>query len=153
MIFTGRAINGSFLPDSPSMLEQHLMEMEGKKISIETKRVFNRRSNQQNKYLWAVPYKMIANELSKRLNRLVTPEDVHREMSEKYNGETETLINQATGETDNFKIIKRSSDDSTVEFEKRCEWLRRWAATYLGLDIPTPNELINDQDGLQEIME
>jgi len=152
MIFNGRASNGHFIPDSPSLLKQHLLDNEDKRISIETKRSYGRRTNPQNKYLWGVVYQKIAEELTKRMGEVVAVEDVHREMSEKYKSEKTELTNKNTGETDYFKVVKSSSQDTTVEFNDRCEFLRRWAATYLGIDIPEPQEPIYDPEGYKEIM-
>ncbi len=150
MIFTGKAINGTFFPDSPSVLEQYLMENEGKKIKVEITRIFNRRSNGQNRYLWGVVYKMMAHRLSEMTGVVVSEEDVHYEFMHKFNYPT-IIAEGRNGSTTLSKIIS-SSDMTTKQMMDYCQKLQQYSAVYLEIDIPDPNETISDMDGLQEIM-
>ena len=82
------------------------------------------RSNNQNRYLWGVVYKIIANETGH------TEEEVHEHMKWRFlrkHGRLET--------------VKSTSDLNTKEFEEYTENIRRFGATDLSLQIPVPNEV------------
>jgi len=141
MIFTGKAINGKFVLDNDAVFKQFLAKNEGKKLKADVTRMFGRRTTPQNKYLWGVVYKLMAAALSDMTGEPVTEEDVHREMSEKFDSTTVRVTNKETGETELFKKVKSTQEMTTIEFSTRCQKLQKWSAQFLGIDIPDPTSI------------
>ena len=119
-----------YWPDKDSFLNEMCVVFD-KETIIEA--VFGRqgktRSNQQNKYLWSVPYKLLAEHTGH------TPEDIHSICKYKFNRKEYHL-----GDED-FVLGGSTTRMTTVEFEEYAENIRRWGAT-LGVNIPEPNEQI-----------
>lgn len=84
------------------------------------------RSNEQNRYLHGVIFKMIADEVGDSLD------EVKSAMKNKF------LKYQTSG---GLEAIRDTSDLSTVELEDFNEKCRRWAAEFLHIYIPNPNEI------------
>lgn len=149
MIFLGKIIEGKFIPDYLPAYLEYFQKNEGKKVKQEIVRIFGRRSNAQNRYVWGVQYKLIAERLTELNAGIeVTPEQVHIIMSEKFNS---LKLKLATG--DELSVVESTSDMTTVQFSERCKNIQQWAAMYLGLNIPDPQEMINDFEGLQALRE
>lgn len=148
MIFHGRIIGGNFIADNNQAYQEYFLKNEGKKVKQEIVRIFGRRSNAQNRYVWGVMYPAIAERLTELNGIEVTVEQVHIIMSEKFNS---LRLKVSTG--DEIVVIESTSDMTTVEFNERCKNIQQWAAVNLELSVPDPNETINDLDGLREVME
>lgn len=149
MTTDGTILNGQFLPDNPSSYAEFLHKNEGQRVQYECKRIYRRRSNQQNKYLWSVPYKILGEKLSEITGLTITKEDVHLMMTEKFSKDRKEITNLETGEVEEIVKAARTSEMSTVEHSNYCEFLRRYGATFLGVDIPEPQELIQDKEGYE----
>lgn len=93
------------------------------KLIVKKKKKF--RSSQQNKYLWGVPYKLIADETGH------TTDEVHAYLTSLFLQDKSRII----------PVIKSTTELSTVEFEEYTENIRRWGASTLSLNIPLPNEV------------
>lgn len=137
--FSGVVRDGEFLPHSyeQKTLDLRLAKLEGKQVKMLLTQEFGIRSNQQNKYLYAVPYKMIGDE---------TGEDdleiINSQMALMFIPEKIKVWDEETGKTIIAKIPGHVSGLNTVEFEEYAEKIRRWGASFLGLNIPLPNEVI-----------
>lgn len=100
----------------------------------------NRRSTQQNRYLWGVVYKEVEIRL-KELGNDVNPEVVHEFLKGKFLkkallGEGGELIDEVPGST---------AELNKEDFSNYVEAIAKWAAEYLGLCIPAPNtELVGN---------
>ena len=93
------------------------------------------RSNQQNRYMHGVIFKLIAEEIGDSV------EEVKSAMKNKFlKYETKSGL----------EAIKDTSDLSTVELENFNEKCRRWASSFLNIYIPLPNEI--DWDNYDEIL-
>ena len=103
---------------------------------IIVQRVGRTRSSRQNKYLWAIPYKMIADHTGHE------PEEIHDFYKAKF---LKRILNIFDEEIE-YTLSTRKL--TTVEFEEYTESIRRDAAVKFGLDIPLPNEnqLSNEGD-------
>ena len=84
------------------------------------------RSNEQNRYMHGVIFKLIAEEIGD------SPDEVKSAMKNKF------LKYQTAG---GLMAIRDTSDLSTVELEEFNEKCRRWASSFLNLYIPNPNEV------------
>lgn len=83
------------------------------------------RSDNQNRYLWGVVYKIIANETGH------TEEEVHEHMKWQF-------LRKRGGR---LETVKSTTNLTTIEFEEYTENIRRFAATKLNIQIPLPNEV------------
>lgn len=92
-------------------------------LSVKKKKKY--RSDQQNKYLWGVIYKIISDETG------YLDEEVHAHLARKF------LLDRSG----KIPVPKSTTELSTMEFEEYTENCRRWGAKELGLNIPLPNEV------------
>ena len=91
------------------------------------------RSLNQNNYLFGVVYKYISEETGEDIDR------VHDLMRLKFHYE----IVEDNGES--AKVLKTTTKMSTIEFNNYIEQIVRWAASFLNLNIPMPNEADYEQ--------
>lgn len=99
---------------------------EGKDFTVAIDKRVNKRSNPQNRYLWGVVYKIIADELGYAID------DIHELMATKFIPDREIEI---FGKT---KIVPKSTAKlSTEEFNSYIEQIRAFVAQY-GIIIQDP---------------
>lgn len=141
--FSGVVKEGEFIPHTyeEKPLSNHLSKLEGKQVHLMISKELGIRSNQQNKYLWAVPYAMIAEETGEEDVELV-----HKQLTTMFWYERIKIVDE-NGNEETVRIPKSTSGMTTVEFEEYVEKVRRWAASFLGINIPTPNEVIPESLG------
>lgn len=97
----------------------------------------NNRSTNQNDYYWLILTDYIQPALyDLGWQEVKTKEDAHEFCKEMFLKVTE--INHQTGEE--RKRIKSTTELSTVEFGVYLEEIWQWAAAYLSISIPSPNE-------------
>ena len=123
-IWTGTVKRGSFIPTDMGYW-QYLATLNGKNVELSVGTKVKARSNNQNRYLNGVVYKLISDHFG------MTRNEAHDSMRSLH------LIEYRQGCP---PIIRSTSDLSTVEFEEYCSRIREWAAGE-GLYIPTPNEV------------
>lgn len=87
------------------------------------------RSNEQNKYMWGVVYKLIAEHTG------YTIEEVHEICKAKFN----YLMRNIGSEW--ISIARSTTDLRTNEMEKYLSDIRQWASLELSVYIPLPNEV------------
>lgn len=100
-------------------------KMEGK--SIEIKPVSNSRSDQQNRYMWGVVYKLVSDHTG------FTPEEVH----ETYKIKFLTYEKEHKGKI--YKFTKSTANLSTLEFGEYLDKVINHAQGELKIIIPEPN--------------
>lgn len=132
---------GNFKPHSyeEKALGLHLKSLAGKQCKMIISREFGIRSNQQNKYLWSVPYAMIAEQMGED-----DPMVVHYQMTLMFWYEMVEIMGE-DGKKTLVRKPKETSGMTTTEFEEYAEKIRRWALDFFGLKIPLPNELIQEE--------
>jgi len=93
-----------------------------------------KRTEQQNKWLWGVAYKLIADHTG------YTPEEIHEVCKQKFNPRAVMISNKTTGETETFIV-----GGTTTQLNKREEWelykerVQQLGAE-LGVIIPDPDQ-------------
>ena len=102
---------------------------EGTVVDVVVEKKRRRRSIQQNKYLWAVVYSLIAEHAGYTTDEV--NEWVKQEFLDGKQVEIGGKIHEAHTST---------KDLNTVEFETLTERLRRWSAEFLNCTIPEPNQ-------------
>lgn len=140
-IFYGRAAAGKFLHEAPQYFERfmHALEDSDKRLEMTVKVYRKPRSTgqpgetgNQNGYYWAVPVRMIADEIGE------LDQDLVHEWIQLAVGNFKVM-------PDGHKVPKGTSDMDTSEFEDYCARVRTWAGTpgnicEAGLYIPMPHE-------------
>lgn len=115
-IFRGIILKGKIkLDNSPRFLE-YLSSFEGKRIELVLRERQVGRSNELNKYYWAVPVAMLSDELG------YEPDEMHTALKEKF-------------KVDSTAKLK------TEEFQEYIKKVVRWAAQDLNVNIPDPNNV------------
>lgn len=127
-VFLASVHGGSLFATNSPKYDLYLRSLEGQEVEVIVRKVRKRRSVRENDYYHGVVVKMIADELGYE-----EPMDVHMELRRKF------LPMDDTG-----PLMKSRSTTSlsTVEMEDYLSRIRVWAATFLGLMIPLPNEVL-----------
>lgn len=115
-IFRGKVSQGRIKLDNPGRFKEYLASFEGKKIELVLRERTVERSDRQNAYYHGVVVKMISDKTGH------DPEETHQNLKE------------------HFKIIT-TTKMKTTEFQEYIERCRRFAAEFLELNIPDPNQV------------
>lgn len=113
-----------------SYLDQCVKSLEGKTARITITRDVRSRTNKQNKYYWGVIVDRISNETDH------TDEEVHEFLKTKFLGRRFIEI---AGEE--VEITKSTKKIDTIEMTRYIEQIRAWAAQFLGMTIPSPQQV------------
>lgn len=119
-------------------LNDVVSSFEGKEISITVEKAKKHRSNQQNRYMWGCLLPIVQQGLLEATGELRSVESIHYGILLKMFAPEREIVNTNTGEVITEAIS--SSEMSTVEFMSYIQDIQKWAAEFLGIDIPSPNE-------------
>ena len=114
-----------------------LNEFRGKNVMVTIERKYNKRSNQQNRYLWGCCYPLIQQGFLDGGNK-VGIETVHEFLKGRFLKQEIANIN--TGEV--FTITKSTAELTTTQMMDYVSEIQQFAAEYLNVIIPDPNEQI-----------
>lgn len=95
-----------------------------------------RRSDAQNRYLWAVVYPVLAQGISEAWGETLSPEQAHEWAKVEFL--SRPLIDHATGESHGF-VVGHTPPLNTKEFSEYVEKIIRFAAETLGVLVPAAN--------------
>jgi hypothetical protein len=123
--------DGKLAPTNQQQLavEGYLRTRSGKEVEVSLSRPVRVRSDRQNRYLWGVIYKILADDTGH------TPEDIHAYLKDILLPRKFVTLGGVERE-----IAKSTKELEPQEFEKYAEQIRAWAASDLGIRIPLPNE-------------
>jgi hypothetical protein len=107
----------------------------GKNVVIKFERKGSKRSSPQNRYYWGIVIKEITLRLRELGHQWITDEDVHDMMKLKFNYEQ---IVSEQGEV--LELPKSTSTLTKTQFAEYVDNIRMWAAGFLGVNIPDPNQ-------------
>lgn len=123
--FSGEIIKGKLKLDDQYYFNQHIKLLDGKRVILTLDKYVKPRSDNQNRYLWGVVYKILGEELG------YLPEEIHDAMKLKF------LIVHGN----KIATLKSTTELSTKEFEEYVFNIRQWASMELQINIPEPNEI------------
>jgi len=107
-------------------------------------KVFGKRSDRQNRYLWGVVYPAVREGLKDVGYETESLDEVHEFCKGKFialeGRKRKRLINKITGEVKYISVVKSTRKLSTTQFNEYFESIIRWAAEYLSIEIPYPQE-------------
>lgn len=104
-------------------------------------KIYNKRSNQQNAYLWALVYPLIRDGLIE-IGYDEFAQDTDCEMTHdlcKLRFLEKELVNKDTGEV--IQSLGSTRKLTTTKFMEYVANLQKWASEYLGINIPDPDPL------------
>jgi len=122
---SGMVHNGKFIPAEPSLFKKQFEHFEGKSIYVIVKRELKQRSIKQNKYLWKVPYTMIAEASG------MTIDEVHVDMCAMH-------LAERVGDRIH---IRSTTNLSTTEMSEYFEKLIKFGDDFFGITIPPPKKM------------
>lgn len=121
----GRGVKGKFVPFDPMAFKIAVARLNDKDIEVTIKKKTKARSLNQNSYMWGVVYAMIAEENGN------SGQEIHEAMKIMF------LRYKKNG----LWTLRSTSSLNTDEMETYLENIRRWAAQFLSVSIPLPNEV------------
>lgn len=123
-IFTGSVDNGGLKFDRRSSVDEYIGTLIGQRVEVIIRKPRTKRSDVQNSYYWGVVIELLSKELG------YDKDEMHEILKYKF------LQSNAMG----MPYVKSTTKLSTGEFEEYLEKIRRWAAEFLNINIPLPNE-------------
>ena len=123
-VFTGMVDNGGLRFDRKSVVDNYMCTLIGQRVEVIIRKPKTSRSTLQNSYYWSVVVELLANELG------YDKDEIHEILKYKF------LQSNAMG----MPYIKSTTKLSTGEFEEYLSKIKRWAAEFLHIVIPDPNE-------------
>ena len=124
-VFTGYVDNGGLRFDRRSIVDEYMCSLIGQRVEVIIRKPKTSRSTLQNSYYWSVVVEILAKELG------YDKDEIHEILKYKF------LQSNAMG----MPYVKSTTKLSTGEFEDYLEKIRRWAAEFLNINIPLPNEV------------
>lgn len=115
-----------------------IQHFEGKDVMITFSKPKKSRSNNQNAYYWGVVINLIQEGLLDATGELRSSNDIHYNILLPLFAPINEIINKDTGEVLNERIT--SSGMTTTQFMEYILEIQKWAAEFLCIDIPSPNE-------------
>ena len=129
-VCAGMVEAGKFVPGNPVAFRNAFAFHEGKAVVLTVSRVTKKRSNLQNAYYRGLVVPMIA--------RAMGEDDldaVHDYLKAEFNFKYIIIGDKE------IKMPQSTTKKTTVEFIEYIERVQRWAAEFLSLYIPSPNEM------------
>jgi len=107
-------------------------------VDIIIKKHRNKRTDPQNNYYFGVVVYMLSQELG------YTKDEMHSALKIKFASKTNTSTHFSgvdVGTKDELTIVESTAKMNTERFGEYIEEIKRWAAEYLSLYLPDPNEV------------
>lgn len=118
----------------PTWAKHELMHLfEGKQVRVLVKSGGRQRSTWQNRYYWGVVVPLLAQGLSDMEGETISLDLAHDFIKRKFWPETGQVIQ-------GHFIGFTTTAATTAEWEEKMGEIRHWAATFLNVQIPEPNE-------------
>lgn len=138
-------VNGN-LKRNRNLIIDAINSFEGKDCLITLERPKKSRSNNQNRFYWGAFVPLIQQGLKDATGELRSSESIHYNILLPLFAPKNEIVNTDTGES----LFERlgSSDLTTTQFFEYILDIQKWAAEFLGIDIPNPNEetMLNFED-------
>jgi hypothetical protein len=125
-LFDGTIRDSKLFLDKGEKFKQYLTGLNGKRIQVTVEKIKHSRTNGQNRYLWGVCYKLIADHTG------AETDEVHAAL--KFNFCPKRFIGNLVAPSSTAKL-------DTIAFTDYIEKVRRWAAEELSINIPDPGEV------------
>lgn len=125
--YIGTVEKGKFIPDSPRDFATEFLRRNGKRVVVSVKVWRKKRSNNQNRYWWAVVVRLFADAM------VCLPDEAHEALKAELNSEIKVIGDRV------IRIPKSTADLDTQEFKALVERAQRLGAEMFdGMYIPDP---------------
>lgn len=141
--FTCKVSGGRIPASVAAKIAEVVRRMDGKTLRFSIGEVKRKRSNNQNSYMWGVVIEHITQAFRDAGNP-VDKDDVYAFLKAHVWKLSQVFV---TCEGEVLRGPGSTRHLSTTEMEARLEEARAWAAEVLGISVPLPNEIINDNEG------
>lgn len=144
---------GGKLTRNRNKITQAVNHFEGKNVVVTIERKRSKRSNEQNAYLWGVCYPIIASGMAD-IGTPISKEGVHVMMRLKAGEDLpnviyEDAVNKETGEVI-ARRMRSTTEYTTSQMMEYIEAIHAFAAEYLGVVIPDPDQQLEiGNDGVE----
>lgn len=138
--FTGKVEQGRLTIYRRADFDRAVLAFEGKQVEITIEKKRKRRSVFQNAYYWGVVIPIVQQGLNE-IGYKTGKEQAHELLKSLF--AKDEIVNEATGEVLNFPLSTAAM--STVRMMDYFAQITQWAAEFLGVEIPQPNEQIKIQ--------
>lgn len=119
---------GHFAIDNREAFRRYVAaKFKGHEVTVTVEKKTRKRTLDQSAYWWAVPVKILADELG------YTPNQMHYALLGEYGGYESGPTGQAVPK------VASSSELNTEEFAKLIDWVLDWAPSQLNVVIPPPD--------------
>lgn len=132
-------VNGN-LKRNREQIKQAIASFDGKEIIITIDKAKKTRSNKQNNFYWGVCIPLIQSGLKDATGEFFGNDNIHYDMLLKMFAPTFDVVNVHNGLVMSRQIS--SSEMTTTQFCSYILEIQKWAAEFLNIDIPDPNEEI-----------
>jgi hypothetical protein len=134
--------SGSVAPDglhfhNRKRFDKEIQVFAGKEVEIKISKRQIKRSQQQNRYYWGAVVPIVTTGLIDAGYR-VNQEDAHIYMKSRFL--IETIVSDKTGEI--LPTVGSTTKLTTVQFMEYIAEVQQWAAEFLNVVIPDPNEQV-----------
>jgi hypothetical protein len=132
-------VNGSLKRNRP-LIQSALKSFEGKKITITLEKLKKKRTTPQNSFYWGVVVPLIRQGLNE-IGHYYTNQQAHELLKQHIaDNYPEVITEELTLNGKTTRRIKSTSELTTSEFMDYSEVVAQFAADYLGVTIPEPNQ-------------
>lgn len=128
-IFKGKVEKGKVILDTPARYLIQISRLENQRIELILRKEKKDRSNQQNKAYWGIIIEILSEQ---EAFGGYTKDEIHDALREKFL----SYRDEKTG----LLKMRSTTSLSTVEFNDYYAQIQRWAAEFLQIYIPDPNE-------------
>ncbi len=129
-IWCGQIDFGHIKIDNIDDFNLYLKTLEGKRVDVIIRKYRKNRTENANRYLWGVVYKLIADELG------YSTDEIHALLKGMFLKKA-VFIKQKR-----YDVIRSTANLTTDEFSEYIESCKRFASQELSVMIPDPNEVI-----------
>jgi hypothetical protein len=127
-----KIIHGKKIYEDPELYQKDLLNLKHDwPYEQIIRRIRKPRTDRQNRYYWGVVIDYIARQMGES-----DKNEVHKTLARHFLGFEEESYGGVT-----FEKTPSTTSLSTVEFTEYIEMVRRWAAEFLALNIPDPDQV------------
>lgn len=109
---------------------------DGDRFRVTFEKLYKKKSNEQNRYLWGAVYPILLDEIRQQGNEM-SVEELHLLCKYQFL-EKRSICNKNTGET--IEIMPTTATLSTSQMIDYIESIRQWSSDFWGCSIPNPGE-------------
>ena len=127
--------NGILKLHNRKLFDECVRQISNGRCIVTVEKIYNKKSNQQNRYYWAVVVPMVFNALI-QLGHDLTEDDTHEILKEKFLSKKQ-FTDTKTGE--HIEFSGTTKDLKTIEMMEYIDKIIRWSSEFLNIFIPSPD--------------